>query len=103
MPVVVYYLIVVVLVLGTVGLRHAYRTALARQAARDEAALAAEKFGRRFLSVEVGQPHDQRKAEAAHLVATRTERRHRKVAASRAVAPPKPVAAPKVTPMRRAK
>jgi hypothetical protein len=55
------------------------------------------------LSVEVGQPHDQRKAEAAHLVATRTERRHRKVAASRAVAPPKPVAAPKVTPMRRAK
>lgn len=99
----IFYLIVAVIVLGTFGLRHAYRSALARQAARDAAALAAEKFGRRFLTPEMGQPHDQKKAEAAHVAATRTERRHRKVAASRAVAPPQPVAPPKVTPMRRAK
>lgn len=103
MSLTIFYLIVAVIVLGTFGLRHAYRTALARQAARDAAALAAEKFGRRFLTPEMGQPHDQSKAEQAHAVAARTERRQRKVAASRAVKPPKPVASPKVTPMRRAK
>jgi hypothetical protein len=100
---VVYYLAVVVVVLGSVGLRHAVRTAIARQAERDAAALAKAKFGRKYNTPEMGQPHDQRKAEIAHVVATRTDRRHRKVAASRAVAPSKPVAQPKVTPMRRAK
>jgi hypothetical protein len=78
-----------------------YQWATARQAAQDAAALVdphpampKAKFGAKFRTHEMGQPHDQAKAAVAHKLAKLAEKKQRKVAASRApvvkVAQPKP-------------
>lgn len=96
----VFYLIVGLVLLGGSAARHWYRTAVAQRDARDAAALSACAFGAKFRTAELGQPHDQVKAEIAHRSATRVERRHRKVAASRVSAPKAPVPS-RVTPIRK--
>jgi len=83
-----YYTFVAVVVALCVVAVAWYRSATARQASRDQAALSKYDFGVKFNTPEVGLPHDQQKATAASKVAEKTARRQRKVAASRAVLPP---------------
>lgn len=101
-----YYLAVVVVVLVTVGTRRWYQSAVARMAARDEAALhgphpamETAKFGARHRTADLGAPYDQTKTTKQQTRLDASARRKRKQSAklvSEITAQPS-----KVTPMRR--
>lgn len=79
-----YYLALVVVVLVTVGTRRWYQSAVARMAARDEAALhgphpamETAKFGARHRTADLGAPYDQTKTTQQQTRIDASARRQR--------------------------